>query len=536
MPGCLNKPASLALAVLLAAGALYVSASSAAAATATATQTPAGRATATRTPLAPKSVKAATGTGKKTSAPSATKLANGTATRLPNKTATNLKGKNATAQPNATGTKVQNKIATAAPNSTATQAHNKAAPRLPTATAAKNATRVQPDANGPDATGVPAATPMAPAPSPTRIALRPSATAVATRPPATSQAPALTATPVPTALAPAATMPPAGGAPQLNIRGNGSMPGYDRSSWKHWVDADRDCQDTRAEVLIAESLEPVTFTSSANCTVLGGRWYDPYTNAVYTVARELDVDHFVPLGDAHSSGGSDWAPDRKQDYANSLADADHLIAVSASANRAKGSRAPDEWKPPNQGYWCEYAYDWIRVKAAWGLSVTQSEWVAVNSMTATCPAGYTYANAASQPAAPAAAPATAVVVVPAPPQPTATAVIVVVPTEVPVVATAVVAPTDVPVAATAVVAPTDMPTPAPAATAVAAGQCAPGQIDVNSAALEDLQRIIHIGATRAQALIALRPFSSVSDLARISGIGNGARLAQIKAENLACVN
>lgn len=517
--------------MLLAAGALYVSASSAAAATATATQTPAGRATATRTPLAPKSVKTATGTGKKTFAPSATKIANGTATRLPNKTATKLKGKNATAQPNATGTKVQNKIATAAPNSTATQAPNKAAPRLPTATAARNATRVQPDAAGPDATGVPTATPMASAPSPTRIALRPSATAVATRLAATSQAPALTATPVPTALAPAATVPLAGGVPQPNIRGNGSVPGYDRSSWKHWVDADRDCQDTRAEVLIAESLEPVTFTSSANCTVLGGRWYDPYTNAVYTIARELDVDHFVPLGDAHSSGGSDWAPDRKLDYANSLADADHLIAVSASANRAKGSRAPDEWKPPNQAYWCEYAYDWIRVKAAWGLSVTQSEWVAVNTMTATCPAGYTYANAASQPAAPATA-----VVVPAAPQPTATAVIVVVPTEVPVVATAVVVATDVPVAATAVVAPTDMPTPAPAATAVAGGQCAPGQIDVNSAALEDLQRIIHIGATRAQALIAQRPFSSVSDLARISGIGNGARLAAIKAENLACVN
>ena len=71
---------------------------------------------------------------------------------------------------------------------------------------------------------------------------------------------------------------------------------------------------------------------------------------------------------------------------------------------------------------------------------------------------------------------------------------------------------------------------------MAGGQCAPGQVDVNSASLEDLQRTIHIGATRAEAVIALRPFASVSDLARISGIGNGARLAQIKAENLACVN
>lgn len=88
-------------------------------------------------------------------------------------------------------------------------------------------------------------------------------------------------------------------------------------------------------MLIAESLEPVTFTNSKNCTVLGGRWYDPYTNTYFTVAGELDVDHFVPLGNAHSSGGADWGADRKRDFANSLNDADHLIAVSASANRSK---------------------------------------------------------------------------------------------------------------------------------------------------------------------------------------------------------
>ncbi len=200
-------------------------------------------------------------------------------------------------------------------------------------------------------------------------------------------------TAVPAVSTAVAVVMPAGDAPQLSVRDYGSVGGYDRASWKHWVDADGDCQNTRAEVLIVESLEPVTFTNSKGCTVLGGRWYDPYTNTYFTIAGDLDVDHFVPLGNAHSAGGADWGADRKRDFANSLNDADHLIAVSASANRSKGSRGPDEWKPPNQGYWCEYAYDWIRVKSAWGLSATQSEWAALQSMTATCPAGFTYANA-----------------------------------------------------------------------------------------------------------------------------------------------
>ena len=527
----MNKPISLVLAVLFAASTLYATVSTAAAATVTATQTPVSRAT--KTAAAPKPASTATGTVRRTPAPSATKVANRTATKVTNQSATKAVGRTATKIPKKTATRSANRTATKAPNLTATKAPIKAAPQGLTATVTKVATRVQTKATAAAATPVPAASPVAPAITPTRTALRP--TAVATRLPAPTQTAAPTAVPVPTAVPPAAAGAPAGDAPQLNLRSAGTVPGYDRATWKHWVDADGDCQDTRAEVLIAESLEPVTFTSSANCTVLGGRWYDPYTGAFFSVAGDLDVDHFIPLSNAHSSGGAAWARDRKRDFANSLNDADHLIAVSASANRSKGNRAPDEWKPPNQGYWCEYAYDWIRVKSAWGLSATAGEWAALSSMTATCPAGFTYGSAAGAPAS-VPAPATAVAVVPATAQPPATAVIVVVPTEVLVVATAVVATTDVPVAATAVVAPTDAPTAAPAATAVAAGQCAPGQIDVNSASLEDLQRISHIGASRAQALVALRPFSSVSDLARISGIGNGARLAQIKAENLACVN
>jgi competence protein ComEC len=65
--------------------------------------------------------------------------------------------------------------------------------------------------------------------------------------------------------------------------------------------------------------------------------------------------------------------------------------------------------------------------------------------------------------------------------------------------------------------------------------CITGQIDINTASHARLQDIIHIGPVRATELISLRPFSSVDDMIRITGIG-AERLADIKAQNLACVN
>ena len=38
---------------------------------------------------------------------------------------------------------------------------------------------------------------------------------------------------------------------------------------------------------------------------------------------------------AHHSAAAHWRPDRKEEYANYLADPDHLIAVTSSANRSK---------------------------------------------------------------------------------------------------------------------------------------------------------------------------------------------------------
>lgn len=65
--------------------------------------------------------------------------------------------------------------------------------------------------------------------------------------------------------------------------------------------------------------------------------------------------------------------------------------------------------------------------------------------------------------------------------------------------------------------------------------CGPGQVDINSASLEDIKKIKHIDEKRGNELINLRPFTSVDSLTRINGIGDG-RLKDIKAEGIACVN
>ena len=59
-------------------------------------------------------------------------------------------------------------------------------------------------------------------------------------------------------------------------------------------------------------------------------------------------------------------------------------------------------------------------------------------------------------------------------------------------------------------------------------------MDINVALKEELFRTDHIGKSRAQELMILRPFSSLNDLVRIKGIGE-ARVADIKEQGLACV-
>ena len=147
--------------------------------------------------------------------------------------------------------------------------------------------------------------------------------------------------------------------------------GYDRDLFADWYDADRDGCNTRKEVLIAESLDPVQIGSG--CSISGGRWFSIYDNVETTDSSKFDIDHMVPLSEAWDSGAWNWNADQRKHFANDLDQPFFLIAVTASSNRSKSDRDPVQWMPPNAGYHCTYVRIWIEIKRAWDLSVDQAE-------------------------------------------------------------------------------------------------------------------------------------------------------------------
>ncbi|SMP64183.1 stalk domain-containing protein [Anoxynatronum buryatiense] len=84
------------------------------------------------------------------------------------------------------------------------------------------------------------------------------------------------------------------------------------------------------------------------------------------------------------------------------------------------------------------------------------------------------------------------------------------------------------------VAPPPAVTPAPTVNQPTIVAPQTGSVNINTAGIEELKKIIHIDEERAEQIIRLRPFRSVDDMTRINGIAEK-RLAEIKAEGVAYV-
>ncbi len=156
---------------------------------------------------------------------------------------------------------------------------------------------------------------------------------------------------------------------------------YDRGEWPHWLDNDKDCQNTRHELLIKTSTKPVSFRSARQCQVLAGQWYDPYSNITFTISKDLDLDHIVPLKFAHGHGANKWSRARKALFAN---DTDNLILADATLNRQKGAKGIHDWLPPNHLYRCQYVMHFNRIMSKYDLAYTPSEQLMVNRLVKAC--------------------------------------------------------------------------------------------------------------------------------------------------------
>ncbi len=147
-----------------------------------------------------------------------------------------------------------------------------------------------------------------------------------------------------------------------------------------WIDTDNDCQDTRAEVLISANNGKLEYNKNG-CKVKKGLWHDPYSDKDFNEAKDLDIDHIVPLKNAHVNGACLLSSEEKIKFAN---DYENLLPVFNQLNRQKGEKSPDEWLPPNKNTLCEYLQKWAHIKEKYNLAYSIREYEFFNKNQENC--------------------------------------------------------------------------------------------------------------------------------------------------------
>jgi len=233
-----------------------------------------------------------------------------------------------------------------------------------------------------------------PSPAPSASAPSPSPTPVLslTPTPAPPQPEEVVAEPG-TALALLATIPVKGPAPGT---------GYDRVGHfgESWIDVDGNGCDTRNDILQRDLTDLVL---DGSCTVLTGRFDDPYTGGQIEFQRGVDtstlvqIDHVVALNDAWRTGAQQLSQEQRIALAN---DPINLRAADGSANGQKSDSNAASWLPSNKAFRCEYVARQVSTKAAYGLWVVPAERDAMQRVLDTCPEQRAFPSEAGGGAAP----------------------------------------------------------------------------------------------------------------------------------------
>ncbi len=137
------------------------------------------------------------------------------------------------------------------------------------------------------------------------------------------------------------------------------------------IDGGNGC-DTRNDILTRDLVDRAEAAmSSCAHAVTAGEFRSPYTGEFISFRRDrrataVQIDHIVPLAYAWDMGGWSWSPATRLQLANDPA---NLVAVDAKSNQDKSDQEPAVWMPPNRGFHCRYAVQFVTVSATYRLAV-----------------------------------------------------------------------------------------------------------------------------------------------------------------------
>ncbi|WP_448205305.1 hypothetical protein [Azospirillum sp. sgz302134] len=155
--------------------------------------------------------------------------------------------------------------------------------------------------------------------------------------------------------------------------------GYNSGAWGGWEQLSK-CSSMRDQLLAQTSEVPAVF-SPDRCTVIAGRWTDPYTGASLTNPADIDIDHIVSIQEMHGSGGWRWSPAAKKAAYN---DTYNVAVVAKRVIDAKGGKDIAGWQPSNNAARCAYVERYLAVKRKYDLAVDPREARTLQALVTSC--------------------------------------------------------------------------------------------------------------------------------------------------------
>ena len=127
-----------------------------------------------------------------------------------------------------------------------------------------------------------------------------------------------------------------------------------------------------------------------------GKIYGPYTGRCFATARETDIEHIVPLSEAHDSGLCSGSAATKARFARDVL---NVTLASPRVNRyEKGAKDAAEWQPRRNACW--FVNRRLEVRRKYGLNIDSREVVAIERRLAGCASTGMVVLACSLPAEP----------------------------------------------------------------------------------------------------------------------------------------